>query len=232
MATTSPDNIFYPDPGQPFDYTGHLGQLANSVQAAILNQIPTGFISMVAHPNAKPNEGWLWCDGSAISRSTYLNLFNAIGTTYGAGDGSTTFNVPNFNGRGPVGRDPSDSSFSNYGNTGGSKTHTLSVNEMPSHNHTASTNSAGNHNHGIGGLGRIVTTNRVTNFGHRTANTGTSGAAYSPAYAGDGSQSIGSENNTSNAGSHSHTVSVNNRGGGQAHNNMPPYLTVGFVIKT
>lgn len=47
--------------------------------------------------------GWLPCDGAAISRSTYAALFTAIGTAYGAGDGSTTFNVPDLRGRFPVG---------------------------------------------------------------------------------------------------------------------------------
>lgn len=51
--------------------------------------------------------GWLKCDGSAISRTTYADLFAAIGTTYGAGDGSTTFNLPNLTGRVPLGMDAS-----------------------------------------------------------------------------------------------------------------------------
>ena len=47
--------------------------------------------------------GWLLCNGSAVSRSTYSNLFTVIGTTYGVGDGSTTFNLPNLKGKVPVG---------------------------------------------------------------------------------------------------------------------------------
>jgi microcystin-dependent protein len=50
------------------------------------------FHSSVAAPSIDP--GFLACDGSAVSRTTYASLFSAIGTTYGAGDGSTTFNVP------------------------------------------------------------------------------------------------------------------------------------------
>lgn len=45
--------------------------------------------------SATPPDGWLLCDGSAVSRTLYAELFAAIGTTYGAGDGSTTFNIPN-----------------------------------------------------------------------------------------------------------------------------------------
>ena len=59
----------------------------------------TGMISL--YGGTTPPEGWLICDGSAISRTTYASLFSVIGTTYGEGDGSTTFNIPN--GKAPLG---------------------------------------------------------------------------------------------------------------------------------
>ncbi|MGI5849663.1 MAG: phage tail protein [Christensenellales bacterium] len=80
--------------------------------------------------------GWLICDGSAVSRSGYAALYAVIGTTYGTGNGTTTFNIPNLKGRVPAGYSSSDSSFNTLGKTGGSKTHALSVSEMPSHTHT------------------------------------------------------------------------------------------------
>ena len=95
--------------------------------------LPTGSITMFAGLSA-PN-GYLLCDGSAISRTTYSALFNAIGTAYGAGDGSTTFNLPNLNGKVPVGLDSNDTDFDTLGETGGEKEHTLTVNEMPEHKH-------------------------------------------------------------------------------------------------
>lgn len=76
-------------------------------------------------------EGYLVCDGSAVSRTTYADLFDVIGTTYGTGDGSTTFNLPNLTGRVPVGQDANDTSFDVLGETGGEKTHTLVNNELP-----------------------------------------------------------------------------------------------------
>lgn len=79
--------------------------------------------------------GWLTCDGSAVSRVTYPALFAAVGTTYGAGDGSTTFNLPNMKGRTPVGVDATQTEFATRGQLGGEKTHTLTVGEMPSHSH-------------------------------------------------------------------------------------------------
>ena len=68
-------------------------------------------------------EGYLLEDGSAVSRTTYANLFSAIGTTFGSGDGSTTFNLPNSQGRVQVAQNSSDSEFNSLGETGGAKTH-------------------------------------------------------------------------------------------------------------
>jgi microcystin-dependent protein len=87
--------------------------------------------------------GWLLCDGTAYPRSGFPDLYALIGTTYGAGDGSTTFNVPNYKGRVLVGRDPAQTEFDVLGEVGGAKTHTLSVAEMPSHNHPANMNTTG-----------------------------------------------------------------------------------------
>lgn len=82
-------------------------------------------------------DNWLVCDGSAVSRTTYSDLFAVIGTTFGEGDGSTTFNLPNTKGRTIVGLDAEDTDFNTIGKTLGEKTHTLTVAEMPKHNHTS-----------------------------------------------------------------------------------------------
>lgn len=76
--------------------------------------------------------GYLLCDGAEYSRTAYPELFAAIGTIYGAGDGSTTFNVPNLATRVPVGK---GSGYA-LGATGGEEKHTLTVDEMPAHNHS------------------------------------------------------------------------------------------------
>lgn len=89
------------------DIAGHTTQLSTQGGriTALENAagVDVGDIKMTARGTVPT--GWLLCDGSAISRSTYSTLFTAIGVNYGAGNGTTTFNIPNFAGRVPVGRD-------------------------------------------------------------------------------------------------------------------------------
>lgn len=80
-------------------------------------------------------ENWLVCNGQAVSRMEYEDLFNVLGTTFGVGDGSTTFNLPDIKGKTLVGQDEDDADLDTIGKTGGEKTHTLTIDEMPSHNH-------------------------------------------------------------------------------------------------
>jgi len=79
-----------------------------------------GVVSQYAGTSAP--DGWLLCDGSAVSRTAYPALFAIIGTTYGSGDGNTTFNLPNLQGKVPVGKKSSDTDFDVLGETGGNKT--------------------------------------------------------------------------------------------------------------
>lgn len=86
--------------------------------------------------------GWLLCNGQLVSRTLYPNLFIAIGVAFGPGDGSTTFALPNCQGRTVAGLDPTGTiltAMSPNGNTvgamGGEQSHVLSGNEMPYHNH-------------------------------------------------------------------------------------------------
>ncbi len=89
--------------------------------------------------------GWLLCAGQAVDRDDYRDLFDAIGTDYGAGDGSTTFNVPDLRGRVFAGLDNmggssanrvTDSGADSVGGVYGSETHTLAASEIPAHTHT------------------------------------------------------------------------------------------------
>lgn len=81
-------------------------------------------------------ERWMKCEGQTLSRTDYSELFSVIGTAYGSGDGSTTFNLPNLEGRFPIGYKSSDTDFNMLGKKGGSKTHTQTENEIAPHTHT------------------------------------------------------------------------------------------------
>lgn len=236
---------------------------------------PTGVVVPFAGPTTSVPSGWLLCDGSAVSRSTYATLFallfpslgtftvtiaspgvvsltahglstgdgvyltttgalptglsantrywiikndadsfwlatslaNALAGTkintsgsqsgthtckrapYGIGDGSTTFNLPSMKGNVPVGKDTSQTEFAGLGQTGGEKTHTLTIAEMPSHDHP---------------IGYASNAGSNTNYAKLADNT-----------------SPGSTSDT-----------ITNTGGDGAHNNLQPYLVLNYIIKT
>ncbi len=107
-----------------------------------IGQIPVGAVMPYAAGSAP--SGYLLCDGQAVSRVTYVTLFALIGTTYGAGNGSTTFNVPDIRGRFPLGKDDMGGSSANrvtateadnLGQASGAETHTLTAAELAAHPH-------------------------------------------------------------------------------------------------
>jgi len=141
MALTSPSNLFSPDAGDGYALVTDLAAMQDSVQAALV-AVPVlpvgGGISWWGTSDpASPGGGVEYAipDGRALSRSTYSVLFALWDTTFGAGDGTTTFNMPNAKGRVQVGRDSADTDFDTMGETRGAKTHTLTAAEMPSHAH-------------------------------------------------------------------------------------------------
>lgn len=113
-----------------------------ATSGGMLVPLPAG--SVTTYAGSTPPNGWLLCNGQAVSRTAYAALYTAIGTTYGAGDGSTTFNVPDLRGRVPAGLDNmggSDAGRLDWANTlgtaGGAQTHTLTAAEsgLPAHSH-------------------------------------------------------------------------------------------------
>jgi microcystin-dependent protein len=113
--------------------------------AGAVGAVPVGVVNPFAGSTAP--SGWLLCAGQAVSRTEYASLFATISTTYGTGDGSTTFNVPDMRGRVAAGKDDMGGSAASrltstvltasntLGATGGTQTHTLTSGQMPNHNH-------------------------------------------------------------------------------------------------
>lgn len=110
------------------------GDISLNGKPLVMSSVPTGAIFEFA--GTSPPDGFLLCNGSALSRTTYSSLFSVIGTTYGTGDGSTTFNIPNMSDRVTVGK---GTSFPTLGAKGGEINHTLTTAEMPSHSHLIGT---------------------------------------------------------------------------------------------
>lgn len=139
MTVTPVYSLPYPDFTDDANAPDQLQALAAALEAALLTitggGIPAG-LQMVWPGIGSIPAGFLLCDGSAVSRTTYASLFTAIGTAYGAGNGTTTFNLPNLKGRVVVGQDATQAEFATTGQAGGVKTHTLTIGEMPAHSHT------------------------------------------------------------------------------------------------
>jgi len=130
---------------------GYVNGVTSSIQAQIDAispfVIPPG--SMLDFAGTVSPTGWLLCDGSAVSRSTYSALFTAIGVTWGVGDGSTTFNLPNMTRRLGMGSGGSGTAIigNAVGNIGGAETHTLTSAQIPNTSVTVSiTDPTHNHN--------------------------------------------------------------------------------------
>ena len=155
-------------------------------------------------------DGWLLCNGAEVNRTTYAALFAAIGTTYGVGNGNTTFQLPDLRGRFLLGLD-------NMGGTsadrvtaadtlnvsGGAETHTLTEADLPAHRHSVFFSDA-----------TVVS----SNAGSRQFHELTSPAAIPDKFQRNGASYPG------------HPMGLT--GAGQAHNNMPPYLSINYIIKT
>jgi microcystin-dependent protein len=169
--------------------------------------------------------GYLACDGTAYSRTTYAALYAIIGTTYGVGDGSTTFNVPDGRGKTMVATLASSPNFPTVGTTVGEESHLLGSAEMPVHSHGSTGNQSAYHGHQV---------NAATGAsdGWLVARNSASTNATVPAGAGDKMNPINPAGIATAGVSADHTHAVGNAGGGGGHNNVQPSLVIGsFIIK-
>ena len=197
--------------------------------------------NIIAYTGNDVPRGYLVCDGSEIEREVYPELFAVIGTTYGSGDGLSTFNLPNLSGKLPL------CASQDYiiGATGGEETHSLTDTETPSHTHEIP-----QHTHTIElTVSTPVLTHTVsqqpsfnyTNPGNVGANTATPNSNYYTNGVSTPNMSITTNMSISNHPATACTVTggildcpafnTEIAGSGLGHNNMMPYLAVTYLIK-
>jgi microcystin-dependent protein len=195
-----------------------------------------GIIKMFAGSTAPT--GYLLCDGSAVSRSTYADLFAAIGTIYGTGDGSTTFNLPDLSGRVAMGT----SSTYTLGSTGGEESHVLLDTEIPEHVHEVPTH--GHENDIMAVMPALSHTITQPAFNYSRPNGTAQAGASSGVAAISGTTSTNASRATNVAVAAHAATACTTSGGitdcaafdtdsvglGSSHNNMQPFVTMNYVI--
>lgn len=164
-----------------------------------------GMLFPTASTGSTDPTGFLICDGRAVSRTTYATLFEAIGTTWGAGNGTTTFNIPDLRGRVLINHGQgSGLTNRNVGAQGGAEEHTLATSEMPLHGHPF----------------------RASYTSQASPQTQTTGG-FPTTTTGDAAQSAHTGGATSAQGQQ-----IGGAGGGNPHNNMQPFAVIRYLIKT
>jgi microcystin-dependent protein len=220
--------------------------------------VPTG--AMLLWPSdTAPNSKWLFCRGQQVSRTTYTALFQIFGTTYGAGDGSTTFNLPDLQQRFPLGKAAAGTG-SSLGNTGGaidhthtgpSHTHSISTeadhsHTVGSHTHDFTTDSGGSHVHAMtalqshatgtaGGLGVTAGTDfdaSVAGHAHFADAPGSSvpDTDSGGSHTHTGTTDASASAPSGDAGGHSHGGATGSSGTGNTGTANPPYVVVNYII--
>lgn len=196
--------------------------------------------SIIQYSGLTAPENFLVCDGSAVSRTDYADLYDVIGTTYGSGDGSTTFNLPDLSGRLVVGISQSHVLAA----TGGETSHTLLTSELPSHTHTVPSHGHGNNiTAATPSLSHSIT--QQPSFTYTQLNGGTNGWAVRDANFYNSRTSAAMSRSTNVAiTAHAATactmsggvtdcaeLTAGDAGSGAAHNNMMPYLALTYLIR-
>jgi len=176
--------------------------------------------SILPYSGTSAPNGFLLCFGQAVSRTTYADLFGLVSTTYGVGDGSSTFNLPDLRGRAPFGKDDMGGSAASRVTAGvsGITGTTLGAagGDQNSQAHAHTTDAQGSHAH----AGSTVAVDSVQG--------GTPGGG-SAGVAGDGAVNTTVGLSITSDGSHAHNVSSSGSGSSQ---NMPPALILNYIIKT
>lgn len=174
-----------------------------------------------------PPSGWLVCDGSAVSRTTYANLFTYIGTLYGNGDGATTFNLPNMDDRFPRGSSASRPVGTMEEDQIRSHSHTATTSDAGLHTHSGTTNSAGTHSHTL----LMAKARDAAPLSNSYGRVGYSSPTEFPQNTAVPVETSGAHTHTlstNSTGNHTHSVTVNNTGGSETR---PKGMVLLYCIK-
>lgn len=194
--------------------------------AALETAFPPGAIVAFGGPSGAPADagaaalpgGWLLCDGSAVSRTTYASLFAAIGINFGGGDGIATFNLPDLRGRTILGAGHGAGlTARTLAQTLGEETHTLTANEMPAHTHGISDPG---HTHTVGPAGSTAQNGQVALY-----NSGSSCGLYC------GTQEVPIVMGQAGSAAATTGVTVQTSGASAPHNVMQPSVVLNYLIK-
>ena len=221
-------------------------ELLDQLENHYIARTPVGSIMHYAGTASPDTTEWLLCNGQAVSRTTYATLFGVIGTAFGSGDGSSTFNVPDLRGRVIAGLDDmggssadrvTDVAADSLGGTVGSATHTLTSGEMPAHTHTgpshthsfsATSSSNGSHTHSINHNHGSVTSS--SDGSHQHAVPRAVGLESQDDVEASNFRSLNVSNTsslTASAGSHTHTVDLPNFTGTSGSNGSHTHTVSG-----
>ncbi|CAF3834265.1 unnamed protein product [Rotaria sp. Silwood1] len=190
-----------------------------------------------------PPYPWLFCNGTEISRIQYERLFSVIGESFGTGDKNTTFNLPDFRGRFPLGHNQIGTYITSW-KSGGNKNHTLTIDQIPIHHHSAGTLQTtyqGTHTHMVYDPGHNhggkTGTHELTRRGRDPFNVRDTydfiGTNFDDKYNHQHDIPTGKTGIIINDnGSHSHLIhgSTTSAGGGNSFSIMPPYQTIAYII--
>lgn len=213
--------------------------MSMSTNAGFLDSVPIG-AGMDWFSDTAP-DNWMLCQGQAISRTDYAELFAVIGTTYGIGNGSTTFNLPDFRGRTGVGKSVSGT-FSTLNAKVGTENVTLTEAQMPRHGHGAtSTVSQSAHAHQFPAKGNSVASSMDPNnpyYANPSVSANTSAVSYGTYTVGKNGQHVGLtgdiSGNITTTGSNANvsvSTTIAMTGDGGSHTNIQPSIVQNKIIK-
>jgi len=219
------------------EFAAYKTQATNSLNSSVSSLVLVPVGAIVPHAGSTVPANWIACEGQLLSRTSYSALFAALGIAWGAGDGTSTFGIPDLRGRTLLGMDSGAlraAGAATVGATAGTSTVTLTTSQIPSHNHVvdpaiATTSSSGAHRHQVSA--NVVL--QKAQVGYPDEDIWGNGYNQTPAYAFPADDP---DRWTSTDGAHTHTVDIpatatTSVGSSMPHDNLPPFAAIRWIIR-